>query len=137
MPLLEIYVLIQVGQLIGGLETVALVVLTTIVGVMLLRKQGSAALLRARTRLNLGELPTQEAIEGAFFAIGGVFLLVPGFVTDLLGFACLVPWVRRRIIAWGLKRMRPTGLKSTFSRDGMRSGRTLDGEYRRDDDKDV
>lgn len=144
-PIVEIFVLIQVGQVIGGLPTIAMVVLTAVVGVALLRRQGRAALLRARSKLNEGALPAREMIEGIFLAVGGALLLTPGFITDFLGFCCLLPGVRQVLIGWGLKHLtgasvvayRAGGFGEHLSSGGhggkaSNSGDTIEGEYKKE-----
>ncbi len=99
------YLLIRVGGYFGALPTIALVMLTAIIGVALLRRQGAATLLRANERLNAGEVPAGEMIEGVMLAVSGALLLTPGFVTDAVGFALLVPAARR----WLVGRFSPQG----------------------------
>ena len=94
MPIAELAVLIQVGSVIGVLNTVGLVFLTAVIGAWLLRQQGLATLLRANERLNSGELPAKEVAEGLILAVGGAMLLTPGFITDTFGFLCLLPGSR-------------------------------------------
>jgi len=94
-PVIEMVVLIEVGSAIGSLPTIALVFLTAVLGVALLRQQGAATLLRAMRRMDHGALPAQEMLEGVVLAMGGALLLTPGFVTDAFGFACLFPPTRR------------------------------------------
>ena len=94
-PVIEMVVLIEVGSAIGSLPTIALVFLTAVLGVALLRQQGAATLLRAMRRMDHGALPAQEMLEGVVLAVGGALLLTPGFVTDAFGFACLFPPTRR------------------------------------------
>ena len=94
-PVIEMVVLIEVGSAIGSLPTIALVFLTAVLGVALLRQQGAATLLRAMRRMDHGALPAREMLEGVVLAVGGALLLTPGFVTDALGFACLFPLTRR------------------------------------------
>ena len=136
-PLIEIYLLIQVGQVIGALPTIGLCVLTAIIGGALLRQQGFQTMRRAQENLNRGQLPAIEMFEGIALAIGGALLLTPGFATDVIGFLCLVPWSRRALIRAALRRMQvtygpvPGGPGSTY-RDA--SGHyTIDGDYRRHD----
>lgn len=93
-PLVEIYFLIQVGQEIGALSTVLLCILTAAIGTILLRIQGMLTLLRARDKLGRGEIPADNLLEGLILLIAGVMLLTPGFVTDAIGFLCLVPSLR-------------------------------------------
>ncbi|EGG92825.1 Protein affecting phage T7 exclusion by the F plasmid [gamma proteobacterium IMCC1989] len=97
-PIVEMWLLITVGQQIGALPTIGLVLLTAFIGVSLLRYQGAAALLKARTKMSSGELPAREIADGLFFAVGGALLLTPGFVTDVIGFACLTPGIRTVLI---------------------------------------
>ncbi len=104
-PILEIYLLIKVGSVIGALPTIALVLLTAVAGAALLRQQGLATLARYQQRLARGEVPAQEMLEGLALAFGGALLLTPGFFTDFLGLLCLLPWTRRRVVRWLLARL--------------------------------
>ena len=92
-PIVEMLVLIEVGQQIGALWTIALVLLTAFIGINLLRHQGLATLSRANWRIKSGELPAQEILEGILLAVGGALLLTPGFVTDTIGFLLLIPFL--------------------------------------------
>lgn len=144
-PILEMWVLIEVGGLIGALPTIGLVMLTAVIGVGLLRQQGLETLLRAQDRLNRGDIPATELLEGLFLAVGGALLLTPGFVTDAVGFACLIGPARRAIIRAVLSRgiIRVQGQGFPFPPHGSSSAGsarsrehdsiTIDGEYRRDD----
>ena len=96
-PMLEIYLLIQVGGVIGALPTVLLVVLTAFIGAYLLRQQGFATLQKAQESLARGELPAGSLLEGAILLVTGALLLTPGFFTDAVGFICLVPVARQAI----------------------------------------
>lgn len=100
MPIIEIAVLLRVGSSLGWLLTLAIVILTAILGTALLRQQGLATLNRARQRLGAGEMPAEQLLEGMVLLVGGVLLLTPGFVTDAFGFACLVPISRRWLARW-------------------------------------
>ena len=93
-PVVEIYLLIQVGSVIGAGWTVVLVVLTAVIGVWLLRVQGLSTLTRAQRRLQENELPAREIIEGMALVVAGAFLLTPGFFTDTIGFLLLFPPTR-------------------------------------------
>lgn len=99
-PIVEMWLLITVGQHIGALPTIGLVLLTAFIGVSLLRYQGAAALLTARAKMKSGELPARELADGVFLAVGGALLLTPGFVTDVVGFACLTPGIRTAIMGF-------------------------------------
>jgi UPF0716 protein FxsA len=104
-PIVEMWLLITVGQHIGALPTIGLVLLTAFIGVSLLRYQGAAALLKARAKMSSGELPARELADGLFFAVGGALLLTPGFVTDIIGFACLTPGIRTVLIGFLAKHL--------------------------------
>jgi UPF0716 protein FxsA len=93
-PIIEIYLLIQVGQVFGAGWTVLLVVLTAVIGVWLLRIQGLSTLTRAQRRLQENELPAREILEGMALVVAGAFLLTPGFFTDTIGFLLLFPPTR-------------------------------------------
>ena len=124
-PLVEIYVLIEVGQSIGTATTVFLVIFTAVLGAWLLRWQGLHTLARVQASMNRGELPAIELIEGLILIITGALLLTPGFLTDMIGFACLVPAVRRGF-AMGLVNRFIVRRVQGYAPDD----RTIDGEYR-------
>jgi UPF0716 protein FxsA len=129
-PLIEIYLLIQIGGLIGILPTILLVVLTAVLGAALLRQQGLATLTRFRTNLERGELPALEILEGVALLVGGALLLTPGFLTDVIGFLCLLP-VSRRAIVHGIL-SRAVGSINVGSKgqpaSRRRKGRVIEGE---------
>lgn len=97
-PLFEIYLLIKIGSAIGAFITVLAIILTAVAGAMLLRQQGIATMVRYQATLARGELPATEMLEGVTLLIGGILLLTPGFLTDVVGFFCLLPQSRRAII---------------------------------------
>ncbi len=99
-PIVEVFLLIQVGRFIGPWWTIALVILTAVLGSILLRMEGLATLFRLRQTLARGELPAFEVLEGGLLLIGGALLLTPGFFTDAIGFICLLPYTRRPLIRW-------------------------------------
>lgn len=96
-PLLEIALFIQVGGWIGLAPTLALIVLTAVIGAMMLRWQGISVLMRAQRQLAEGSLPVAEVFEGLCLVIAGALLLTPGFFTDAIGALLLVPAVRRAL----------------------------------------
>ncbi len=98
MPLIELYFLIQVGQVIGAGWTIVAVIGTAILGAMLLRVQGLSTLFRAQDTLRCGQIPAIEMMEGIVLAISGLFLLTPGFLTDTAGFILLIPSARQWLI---------------------------------------
>lgn len=136
-PLFEIYLLVKVGGLIGAIPTVFMVVFTAVLGVLLLRQQGFSTLARVQAALARGEIPAIEMFEGVMLLFGGALLLTPGFFTDTIGFVCLIPPLRRRIILWALRRgiiasVGPGG--GPDRRDRPHGSRTIEGEYWRDKD---
>lgn len=127
-PLVELYLLIEIGRGIGALYTIALCLLTAALGTALLRQQGIQTLARARVNLDRGTLPAIELMEGVALAVGGVLLLTPGFVTDVIGFACLLPPTRRVLVSLLLRRVKTT--RSGADHPGRI---TIEGEYERRD----
>jgi UPF0716 protein FxsA len=101
-PIAEIYVIIQVGQAIGALWTILLLIADSIIGARLLSWQGRRAWLRFQETIAAGRLPHREVIDGVLIIVGGAFLLAPGFITDALGLVLLIPPSRavvRRLLA--------------------------------------
>lgn len=130
-PIAEIFVLIKVGQVVGALPTIAMILLTAVVGVALLRRQGYAAIARARQKMEQGSMPAGEMVEGLFLAVGGALLLTPGFITDAVGFCCLIPGVRRLLIRWGFARLLKGRIVTVKRSEGP--GKTIEGDYKRED----
>lgn len=134
LPLLELYVIIRVGGEVGALSTVLLVVFTAVVGVALVRLQGFSTLMRVRSAMDRGEVPAVEMVEGAALLVAGFLLLFPGFISDTLGFLCLIPPLRRWVLLRMLERsemLRPVEPPAGQRRDAKR---IIEGEYRREDD---
>lgn len=127
-PLLELVVLIEVGQLIGVLPTILLVVATSVLGVWLLRHEGRRAWLQFRSALDEGRWPGDEVAHGALVVLGSALLVVPGFVTDAVGLLLLLVAPLRRILARLLRR-RFGGLGTeSGDRDRVTGGRVVDVE---------
>jgi UPF0716 protein FxsA len=134
LPLLELYVIIRVGGEVGALSTVLLVVFTAVVGIGLVRLQGFSTVMRVRTAMDRGEVPAVEMLEGAALLVAGFLLLFPGFISDTLGFLCLIPPLRRWVLLRALERsdmLRPVEPPAGERKDRPR---VIEGEYRRDDD---
>jgi len=93
-PLLDILLLLAVAGVIGGLETVLVVVLTALVGMLLARAEGRHTIAKIQRKLAQGEPPTDELIDGGLLIAAGAFLLTPGLVTDLVGLLLVVPVTR-------------------------------------------
>jgi UPF0716 protein FxsA len=137
-PLVEIYLLIQVGSVIGGIPTIFLVVFTAVLGALLLRQQGFATVGRVQASLARGEIPAIELLEGAMLILGGALLLTPGFFTDAIGFVFLVPLLRRRLVMWAMSRgvivAAGVGSEKSGAQPHHHDPRTIEGEHWKDDD---
>ncbi len=133
-PIIEVYLLIEVGGLIGAGWTILLVVLTAVIGVNLLRQQGLSTLMRANQVMSQGQIPAMEMMEGLFLAVGGALLITPGFFTDAIGFICLLPFTRRGIIQYLLLN---SAIKTSYTVHQENRDRedthTIEGECRRED----
>jgi UPF0716 protein FxsA len=133
-PLIEIAVFIEVGGAIGPWPTLALIVLTAVLGTWQLRAQGLATLSRARSQMERGKMPARELFDGLCLLVAGALLLTPGFVTDSLGALLFIPPLRdalrraigRYIAARAETRVFVDGREVHRQRPG---GRTIDGEY--------
>ncbi|EPJ43406.1 MAG: hypothetical protein OFPII_41730 [Osedax symbiont Rs1] len=114
-PIVEITLLIHVGQLIGTWYTIGLVLLSAFIGVNMLRYQGLSTLARAQQKMAHGEMPQQEMLEGLVLAVGGALLITPGFVTDIIGFCCLFPITRIGLISIAKQRFKHKMARGSFS----------------------
>lgn len=132
LPLLELFILIQVGDEIGAVLTIGLVLITAAIGLALLRQQGYSTLMRAREKASQGQVPAEEMLGGVFVALGGLLLLLPGFITDVIGLCCLLPPVRRLFLKGLLSRWLVVGGMSTRGE----AGRVIEGEFERDEKRD-
>lgn len=131
-PLVEIYILIKVGGVLGAPLTVFLVVFTAVLGALLLRFQGLYTFRRVQSTLARGELPTVAMLEGVVLLLAGALLLTPGFFTDTIGFLALVPPLRRKLI-WKLIERGLPGPTAGGPTPNQQGPRIIEGEFRRDD----
>ena len=134
-PLIEIFLFIEVGGAIGALATVALVIVTALVGVSLLRAQGLQTMATFQQRVSRGEMPADTMLEGAALLFGGALLLTPGFLTDAIGFLCLLPFTRQPLVRWLIKNFM---MKSNFHvysahTNQNRGPDVIEGEYKRNE----
>lgn len=106
-PVIELTLLIQVGGLIGFWPTVALIVITALTGSFLIRLEGLSAWKRLNQRMATGSLPGDELLDGVIILVAGVLLLTPGFLTDIVGIAGLIPFSRKWIRRKALQRFKP------------------------------
>lgn len=130
LPLVEVYLFIRVGSVIGALPTVFLCILTAMLGTYLFRQQGLQTVTRVQAKIRQGEMPAIDLIEGFILLIAGVLLLVPGFFTDIVGILCLVPRLRTRIAMMVISRL----LKIQNSQPGKQAV-IVEGEFWEDQDK--
>jgi UPF0716 protein FxsA len=123
-PIVELYVIVQVGQQIGVLPTIALLVLDSVLGAWLVRREGRRTWAAFRAALESSKLPAAEVADGALVIFGGALLLTPGFTTDLLGLLCVAPPSRRvlRRVLLGLLTKR-LGLFGMVGRGAVRGAR--------------
>ena len=134
MAVAEIAVFIQVGSWIGVGLTLLLVFASAVFGIWLVRAQGFAAATRVQAMIAQGESPALGMLEGLALLAAGVLLLIPGFVTDIVAFALLIPPLRRGIIRLYLRRVRPEGTVIHHYPGPAKPGRPpLEGESRRED----
>ncbi|WP_087026854.1 FxsA family protein [Thaumasiovibrio subtropicus] len=104
-PIIEIALFVQVGGVLGMWPTIGLVLLTAVVGASLVRSQGLMTLMSVQSRLQQGEMPAQQILEGVMLAVCGVLLLTPGFMTDAMGMIVLLPAPRAALAKSLMKRM--------------------------------
>jgi UPF0716 protein FxsA len=126
-PLVELYVIIQVGQAIGALPTIALLIAASVIGSLLLRSQGRAAWRRFQAAVQAGRPPAREVLDGVLVIFGGTLLLTPGFVSDILGVLLLIPFTRavfRRVL---VARFVPRMVRSGASRVARRRPADVEG----------
>ncbi|MFM2484875.1 FxsA family protein [Celerinatantimonas yamalensis] len=133
----ELYVLINVGAVIGAIPTIGLTILSALIGASLVRSQGIQTAFKAQQKINEGKVPAQQVVEGIMLIIAGACLIMPGFITDLCGMIILIPPVRRyfakRLLNSSLIKFQtpPNG-----PGNGAGGGHTFDGEYQRRDSDD-
>lgn len=131
-PFAEIYLLLLVGGVIGAFPTIFLVVFTAALGAWLLRQQGFATFRQFQANLAQGVIPAYEMIEGPIILLGGLLLLTPGFITDILGFACLIPPLRKKIAQYVIENhLIQTG--GVFQQRKNAEKNILEGEFRKEE----
>jgi UPF0716 protein FxsA len=125
MPVVEIYVIIQVGALIGGWQTAVLLLVESLLGAWIVRREGNRAWRSLRETFGRGAMPDRELADAALVLVGGALLLTPGFVTDVFGFLFVLPFtrplVRRLLAAYAARRVRlaERRMESMFVSGGM------------------
>ncbi|ERB66947.1 membrane protein FxsA [Vibrio coralliilyticus OCN008] len=153
-PIIEIGLFISVGGYLGLWPTIALVLITAFVGASLVRSQGLQTLMSVQNRLQQGELPAQQILEGVMLAVSGVLLLTPGFMTDALGMLVLLPAPRAAMAKYLMSKMTVQSVGGGFQggfgsgnfqqgpfdqepfNQQPKDGNTFEGEYERKDGDD-
>ena len=125
LPALEIFLMIEIGGKIGAINTVSLIFLTAIIGIYFAKLEGLKTIRSGITSLYLNKVPVYEIISGASIALAALFLIIPGFFTDTIGFLLLFPFTRKLLISFFIKK--------TKKRD---SSNVLDGEIAENKKKD-
>jgi len=144
-PIIEIALLIQVAEVIGGFATISLVIVTAILGAKLVKKQGMGALQNVQTQMAQGQMPAQELFTGLCVIIAGVLLMTPGIMTNVFGFLLLTPAIRTKLAA-GLASQATVRMSAQTRHQGnvydqpsepsdkhTEQPKTIDGEYERKD----
>jgi UPF0716 protein FxsA len=135
-PLLELYILIEVGSSIGAVTTIFIIVFTGVLGGLLLHQQGMRNMTRMRQSMEKGEIPALAMFESMFVFAAAILLIVPGFITDAIGLFFLITplrlWLIRKIM--GLQRFKPPGDDQQGPPAAGGGRNIIDGEFTRDDD---
>ncbi len=137
--LLEIYVLVKVGGVLGAWPTVLLVVVTALLGSALVRSQGLQLLQQVQQRLAAGEMPGVQLIEGVLLLVTGVLLVTPGFVTDFCGLLLLQSKIRHGVAVYLMKNVKitPQSQQFYYHQSGQKKSShddVIEGEFERKDD---
>jgi UPF0716 protein FxsA len=145
-PVLEIWLLIQVGSVIGGWQTVGLLIADSLLGAWLVRREGRRAWRSLQEALREGRMPDRELADGGLVLVGGALLLTPGFLTDVFGFLCVLPFTRpmmRRLGVWFFdRRVKRLAASSPYANlfppaqgggQAAHGGRVVHGEVVRED----
>lgn len=140
-PVIEIALFIKAGDWFGLGPTLLMIVLTAIIGVSLLRKQGLSTLSKAQQKMSHGEIPALEMVEGIMLAVAGALLITPGFFTDSVGFLLLIPAMRQYLFTTVLQNKvnmfvqnQPSSFSDQSNNSSNQSHRTIDGEYKNTDE---
>ena len=128
-PFLEIFLIIEIGQHFGAINTIIMILATAILGSVLVRIEGLSTLSRIKASVQKGELPTIELISGGILIISAVVLLTPGFITDVLGLALMAPSIRRRVASIVALKL----VTRQERRSGTNSGKIIDTEFKVED----
>ncbi|MDB2387133.1 FxsA family protein [Shewanella sp.] len=138
LPAVELWLLIHVGEILGGWTTVGLVMMTSILGASLVRSQGISTVIQVREKLARGETPGQEIVEAMMLAVAGLLLILPGFITDFLGLILLTPITRIPVARYFYKKMQVqvnnsggfgASMGGQQPHSPFEKGKTFDGDF--------
>jgi UPF0716 protein FxsA len=115
LPIIEIFLLIQVGEVIGGWNTVGIVIITAFLGAYFVRQEGFSTLQKAQEKMQHNEVPGQEMVEGLMLVLAGVLLVTPGFVTDIFGFLLVLPGTRSLLAKTASKHISASVVTTQFT----------------------
>ncbi|WP_144392804.1 FxsA family protein [Pleionea sediminis] len=145
-PFTELVILLEVGELWGALPTLGLIITTAFIGYNLFKRQGIKTWQLVQTKLSQGELPSREMAEGIIILMAGTLMITPGLLTDFVGLFCLIPITRKLVLTLLMKRFKSkVHIQTQYSyhsqqtqkeaekHSGVEKGRTIDGDYSRDD----
>ncbi|AYA66220.1 MULTISPECIES: FxsA family protein [unclassified Alteromonas] len=142
MPIIEIALLVKVGGIIGGWNTIGIVLLTAFIGAYFVKREGIHTLQIAQEKMQRGEMPGKEMVEGLMLAVAGVLMVTPGFITDIFGILLVLPGTRHLIAGFVSKHMKMRVVTAgSFQQQGPFAGgadpfgqRPQGGQYNADGD---
>ena len=127
LPITEIYFLIEVGSVIGAIPTIIITIFTAVTGITLIRIQGISTIKKLQTSMQQGQSPAIEILEGVMLMLAAVSLLMPGFLSDSLGFLLLIPPLRHFLAKFYLARTKHSA--ASFYSQNAKGKTFIDGEY--------
>jgi UPF0716 protein FxsA len=133
MPVLELWLIIEIGSRIGAWYTIGLLFLSAILGIKLLQQQGFSTLLKINQKMAAGENPAEDALSGILLAVGGLMFLLPGFISDGIGLLCLFPPTRYLLVRYWLKQSGSIFVHVPVNKNmAEQSEDIIEGEFRRE-----
>lgn len=129
LPLIEIAGFVLIGPYLGVAGTLAEIILTGMLGMAIIRRQGFETLVRLRAAANAGETPLPVAVDGGIQVLAGVLLTLPGFFTDAIGLLLLIPPLRALAVAWTLRRLARSGARAHAAGTGAPEQTVIETEY--------
>lgn len=129
LPLGEIYFLIEVGSIIGAIPTILITVMTAVIGISLIRIQGMSTVQKLQLSISLGQSPAVEILEGVMLMLAAICLLIPGFVSDSIGFLLLIPPLRQVFAKYFIQRQIFSAKQSFHANQPKANKSFIEGEY--------